>query len=229
VLQERRFKPVGGTQEVKSAFRLICATNRDLGQLVAEDRFREDLFFRLKTFYIALPPLRKCKQDIRDLVLHYIDHLCRHHGIENKGFIPEFMQILETHDWPGNVRELISTLEKAILVDRQAPTLFPMHLPPDIRLNYIRNSIHQKRNGQPAPPSGTPPRDREGLAIPVRITDPPPRLKQLRDQVTQQLECIYLTHLMSRTQNDLDQVCRISGLSKPRIYALLKKYNIRRS
>lgn len=229
VLQERRFKPVGSTQEIKSNFRLICATNRDLNKMVAEGLFREDLLFRLRTFSIELPPLRACKQDIRELVLYYIDHLCRHHGMENKGFVPEFVEALAVYDWPGNVRELISTLEKAILADREAPTLYPMHLPRNVRLNFIQSCIDEKRKASPESPPGVPPRHDESFSIPVRFTHPPPALKQLRDQVTEQLESIYLRRLMSHTQNDLDRVGQFSGLSKPRIYALLKKYDIPRS
>jgi len=229
VLQERRFKPVGGTQEIKSNFRLIGATNRNLDKMVAEGRFRNDLLFRLKTFYIELPPLRACKQDIRELVLYYIDRLCRHHGIENRGFVPEFMETLAVYDWPGNVRELISTLEKAILADREAPTLFPLHLPRKVRLRFIQSCIDGKRLESNETSSGMPSTNSERLSIPVSITDPPPTLKQLRDQVTEQLESFYLRRLMSQTRNDLDRIGRLSGLSKNRIYVLLKKYNISRS
>jgi two-component system, NtrC family, response regulator len=229
VLQERCFKPVGGTREVKSDFRLISATNRNLEEMVAGGRFRKDLLFRLKTVYIELPPLRLCKQDIRALVLHYIDHLCRHYSLENKGFVPEFMETLVTYDWPGNVRELINTLEKAILTGREAPTLFPQHLPRDVRLSYIQSALDQKRMESPHGSTGPPSTKGENPTITVSLTDPLPPLKQLRDQVTEQVEGIYMQHLMSLARNDLDLVGRLSGLSKPRIYALLKKYNIPRS
>lgn len=226
VLQERRFKPVGSTQEIKSNFRLICATNRDLDKMVDEGLFRNDLLYRLRTFYIELPPLRACKQDIRELVLHYIDQLCRHHGMENKGFVPELVEALAAYDWPGNVRELISTLEKAILEDREAPTLFPMHLPHNVRLHYIQSSIDEKRQASPESSAVVKPLHGETFSISVRFTHPPPTLKQLRDQVTEQLECIYLKQLMSHTKKDLNRISKLSGLSKPRIYALLKKYDI---
>ena len=229
VLQERRFKPVGGTREIKSNFRLICATNRNLEEMVAEGRFRKDLLFRLRTFSIELPPLRLCKQDIRELVLHYIDQLCRHHGLENKGFVPEFMETLVAYDWPGNVRELINTLEKAILVDREAPIIFPLHLPRAIRLNYIQSSLDKKRMESPAGITDTRSMNGEGFSIPVNLTDPLPSLKQLRDRMTEQLESVYMKHLMSHAHHDLDLVGKLSGLSKPRVYALLKKYNIPRS
>jgi two-component system NtrC family response regulator len=229
VLQERRFNPVGGTREIKSDFRLICATNQDLDAMVADGLFRNDLLFRLRTFCIDLPPLRRCQEDIRDLVLHYIDHLCRHHGLENKGFVPEFMETLSAYDWPGNVRELINTLEKAILANRDEPTLFPMHLPRAVRLSYIQSCMDEKRKDSQDGSLGGASLNGKSLSIPVSFTDPPPPLRQLRDQLTQQLESAYMKHLMSYAHNDLTKASRFSGLSKPRIYALLKKYNIPRS
>jgi two-component system NtrC family response regulator len=217
---------VGSTQEITSSFRLICATNRNLDQMVDEGLFRQDLLFRLRTFSIELPPLRACRQDIRELVLYYIDRLCQHHGLENKGFVPEFAQALTAYEWPGNVRELISTLEKAILADREAPTLFPMHLPRNVRLHAIQSRIDGKRQASPESSSGDALLQGERFSIPVRFTHPPPTLKQMRDRVTEQLESIYLKQLMSHTQNDLNRISQLSGLSKPRIYALLKKYKI---
>jgi two-component system NtrC family response regulator len=104
-----------------------------------------------------------------------------------------------------------------------------MHLPRNVRLIFIQSSIDEKRKASPEPPHGAPPQDDDGFSIPVRFTDPPPTLKQLRDQVTEQLESIYLRRLMSHTQKDLDRVGQLSGLSKPRIYALLKKYDIPKS
>ena len=229
VLQERRFKAVGGTREVKSNFRLICATNRNLEEMAAEGRFRKDLLFRLKTFHIELPPLRLCKEDIRALVLHYIDRYCRHYGLENKGFVPEFMETLAAYDWPGNVRELVSTLEKAVLAGREEPVLFPLHLPRDIRLSHIQTSMDKKRTELPPRSADAPSTNKQDPSFSVNLTDPLPPLRQLRDQVTEQLEGVYMQRLMSCTQNDLDLAGRLSGLSKPRIYALLKKHNIPRS
>jgi two-component system, NtrC family, response regulator len=197
--------------------------------MVAKGRFRKDLLFRLRTFHIDLPPLRRCRVDIRTLVLHYIDHLCCHHGLENKGFVPEFMETLAAYDWPGNVRELINTLEKAILSDKEAPTLFPMHLPRSVRLHHIQSCLSEKQQANPEDVSTLQASQDERLSIPVRFTNPPPSLKHLRDQVTAQLECVYLKHLITLSQNDLDAVSKLSGLSKPRIYALLKKHHIPRA
>jgi two-component system NtrC family response regulator len=197
--------------------------------MVAEGRFRSDLLFRLRTFHLDLPPLRRCIADIRALVLHYIDHLCRHHGLDNKGFVPEFMEALAAYHWPGNVRELINTLEEAILAGRETPSLFPLHLPRAIRLSHIQSSLDDKRQASPDAPLAGPSQNPDKLTIAVTLEEPPLTLKALRDQVTQQLENAYLRHLMAQAQNDLNTVGELSGLSKPRIYALVKKYNIPRA
>lgn len=228
VLQERRFKPVGGTREMQSKFRLISATNRNLDEMVAAGRFRNDLLFRLRTFLIELPPLRVCKQDVRDLTLYYIDKLCRHHNLENKGFVPEFMEILATYDWPGNVRELINTLEKAILAESAGPILYPMHLPDNIRLKYIQSSVTKKRGKAGQQASNSESLQTGNTSIPLNLSPPLPSLKNIRDLVNEQVESLYLKHLMLSAQGDLDKAAEISGLSKPRLYVLLKQYNIPR-
>ncbi len=226
VLQERRFKPVGGVRETSSRFRLISATNRNLDEMVTNKRFRDDLLFRLRTFVIELPPLRICKQDIRELALHYMHRFCRRYKLENKGFVPEFMEFLESYDWPGNVRELINTLEKAILAEPAAPILYPMHLPDAIRIKHIRSNVTKKR-GEHARPDPVGPRS-GGPLISMGLSQPLPTMKKMRNRVMEQVESLYLKHVMESAKGDLDEASGISGLSAPRLYVLLKKYNIPR-
>ena len=228
VLQERRFKAVGDTREIKSDFRLISATNRNLDELVARGRFREDLLYRLRTFHIDLPPLRSYKEDIRNLTVYYIDRMCRHHNLENKGFAPEFIECLENYHWPGNVRELINTLEISLLADRDAPKLFPVHLPKRLRLQFVRSALDQKKDGTAREEADTEIVGMESISIPFNLINSLRPIKLLREQVTEQVEHIYLENLMAHADRDLNRVSKISGLSKPRLYALLKKYNISR-
>jgi two-component system NtrC family response regulator len=228
VLQERRFKPVGSTREIVSNFRLIAATHRNLDEMVAKGRFREDLLYRMRTFYIDLPPLRSCVSDIRNLTLHYIDRLCGIQGLENKGFSPEFIECLEAYHWPGNVRELINTLEKAILADRDAPKLFPIQLPRRIRLKSIQSSLNHKNGNALNTASDTNMKDMDGITFSLGAIDSFPPLKQLREKIIGQVEQAYLSKLMPRADYDLMKVSQVSGLSKPRLYALLQKYCIAR-
>jgi two-component system NtrC family response regulator len=90
VIQEHRFRPVGGSQEIASDFRLVGATNRSLEDLVKQGQFREDLLFRLRSLVIELPPLRECREDLKELTLHYMGRLCQRFGLESKGFSQEF-------------------------------------------------------------------------------------------------------------------------------------------
>jgi len=147
VIQEHRFRSVGGSQEIESDFRLVAGTNRDLEGMVRERRFREDLFHRLRTLIIELPPLRELLEDIKELTVFYMSSLCERFGIESKGASPEFWDVVTAYKWPGNVRELIQALEKALLSAKDEPILFPKHLPTYIRIQVARNSFPKKPAG----------------------------------------------------------------------------------
>lgn len=123
VLQERRYRPVGGRNELPSNFRLVAATNRDLDKMVAEGRFRKDLLYRIRTINITLPSLKDRLDDIKPLTLYHLSKLCERYGIENKSVSPDFIDALGHYEWPGNVRELINALETAIAnVDPNRPS-----------------------------------------------------------------------------------------------------------
>ncbi len=211
VLQERRFRPLGGRTEVESNFRLVAATNRDLDQMVAQGSFRKDLLFRLRSLTLVLPPLRERPEDIRDLVLFHTARLCQTSGIGPKGFAPEFFESLMAYDWPGNVRELVNTLERALAAARYEPTLFPNHLPSDLRIKVARLAVSKESgNG-----------NRE---IPRPLL---PRLKEFREAAVARAEKQYLQDLMNLVQNNIKEACKVSALSVPRLYALLKKHKIK--
>jgi two-component system NtrC family response regulator len=140
VLQERRFRPVGAKQEVRSDFRLVAATNRNLEKMVKEGKFREDLLHRLRTLVIKLPSLREIPEDLEDLVTYYIRRLCNKYKINIKGISPGFWEVMRSYDWPGNTRELIQALERAVVGAQDESTLFPKHLPHHIRIKLKRRN-----------------------------------------------------------------------------------------
>lgn len=224
VLQERRFKPVGGTEEVTSRFRLISATNRDLDRMVRDNEFRSDLLFRIRTIHIDLPPLKDCREDIKPLTLYYIHSLCRHHGLETKGFGPEFLETLESYDWPGNTRELIGSLEKAILANVESDMIYPNYLPPGIRLHQITSSLETRGEpsffGNEAGGAGT----GEWLSLPEDLLDPLAPLKQVKQHVSGEVERLYLSRLMEVSARDMDKAALLAGISKSRLYSLLKTH-----
>lgn len=214
VLQERRFRPVGGKQEVKSDFRLVAATNRNLEKLVKEGKFREDLLHRLRTLVIALPPLREIPDDLEELVIYYSRKLCNQYKMDLKGFSPGFWDVLRSYDWPGNARELIQALERAIIAAQNEPTLFPKHLPHHIRIKVARASIKDKSNR------------RISLDKEAESSTDLPSLQNVREAAVADVEKQYLDDLMAVTGRDIKRACKISGLSRSRLYTLLKKYNI---
>src|SRR5512143_462822 len=184
VLQEKRFRPVGGGAEVTSDFRLVAATNRNLEDLIKTGGFREDLMFRLRTLVLELPPLREMKEDIKDLTLHYLVRFCELYDLPVKGYSPDFMEVLLAYDWPGNIRELIQALEKAIISAKEEPVLFPKHLPDHIRIHLARASVLQKRTPAPEPgPSPTP-------------VDSSLNLKDFREAEMARIEKDYLASLL---------------------------------
>lgn len=116
VLETKTFMRVGGNKELSSDFRVICATNRDLGSMVKNGTFREDLFYRLNVLNIKIPPLRKRKEDIPLLVNHFIKKYCKSMSRDLLTIDPAAMKHLMSFEFPGNVRELENMIERAIVV-----------------------------------------------------------------------------------------------------------------
>jgi two-component system NtrC family response regulator len=214
VLQEKRFRPVGGTHEEDSDFRLIAATNQNLPQRADRGEFRRDLLFRIQTLTIELPPLRNRLEDIKYLALFHMSQICERYHIEIKEFSPEFLDVLHRYPWPGNVRELVNALERAIITARNEPVLFPKHLPTHIHAQAARSFAGI--NGLQKFAST------ESLVSGKSF----PKLKDLRIEAISEIERKYLKDLFSMTQGDIKEALRISGLSRSRLYGLLKKYGI---
>jgi two-component system nitrogen regulation response regulator GlnG len=116
VLQEREFTRIGGRELIKVDIRIIAATNQDLAAAVKEQRFREDLYFRLCVVPITLPPLRQRREDIPELVSYFVDKINREMKTSVAGVAPEALALLVQHSWPGNVRELENTLLRAAVL-----------------------------------------------------------------------------------------------------------------
>ena len=120
VIQSRSVVRVGGSQAIPVNIRLICATNMDLGKLVAEGRFREDLYYRINTVHISLPPLRERKEDIVPLAERFIDQFAEKYHRPLTGLDESAKAILESGRWSGNIRELQNCIEKAVILSEGA-------------------------------------------------------------------------------------------------------------
>lgn len=144
ILQDGRFERVGGNSTIESDVRIIAATNKDLDEAIRHKEFRQDLFYRLNTFTIRLPPLRERTSDIPQLTEHFLQLNRQRLGIEVQGVASEAMQVLLQHTWPGNVRELESAVRYAV-VHATGNTIVPADLPASI----TRADVDRPSNGPP--------------------------------------------------------------------------------
>jgi two-component system, NtrC family, response regulator AtoC len=134
VLENRSFERVGGTETISVDVRLIVATNRDLRQMVKEDNFREDLYYRLDVLNILLPPLRNRREDIPLLLNHFLQICTKENNKQLEGFSEEAMDLLSNYNWPGNVRELRNMVERMTILTKGS--VIEVHnVPPIIREN----------------------------------------------------------------------------------------------
>jgi formate hydrogenlyase transcriptional activator len=116
VLQEQEFERLGSTRTHQVDVRLVAATNRDLPNMVKRGEFRSDLFYRLNVFPITLPPLRARREDIPDLVQHFVEIYGRRMGKQIERVTPETMSAFTSYEWPGNVRELQNFIERSVIL-----------------------------------------------------------------------------------------------------------------
>lgn len=214
VLQERRFRPLGGKVEVASDFRLVSATNRNLDQMVAEGTFRSDLLFRIRSLHIEIPPLRQRPGDIQELTLHFIRQMCVRKGLSVKELSPEFIKCLLCYDWPGNVRELFSTLEQVMAESGKHPLLFSKHLPVDLRVKVASASFAGQDEAKIC-------KEDSGGGDGFK------KFSEVRDLAIAIMEDEYLRQLVGACGRDLKKILAVSGLSRSRFYELLKKYGLK--
>jgi two-component system nitrogen regulation response regulator NtrX len=153
VLQDGEFQRLGGEQSIKVAVRVIAATNRRLDELIAEGKFRQDLFYRLNVVPIRVPPLRERREDVRELATYFLAEFCARNNFRPKSMDDDVVPMLERYEWPGNVRELRNTVERmAILTPGQQITVdsIPMEirLPPSASsagLQGVRDAAERER------------------------------------------------------------------------------------
>jgi len=209
VLQNKKYRPLGLKTEVDCDFRLISATNKDLKKMVEKGLFRKDLYYRLVTYHIHLPPLRERLDDIKLLTKHYITKICDQFGINTKDISKDFVETLILYDWKGNIRELINVLHSSIANAMNEPKLNPHHLPVELRI-YCRqkNLAEKKRLGQ-------------GVQENLEVDDIKfPCLKDFRRLNESQ----YLDSLIKLSKGKIEKACHLSGVSRSGLYHLLEKH-----
>ena len=147
VLQEREFRPLGSTKTVKADFRLVAATNRPVAAALSSGALRQDLYYRLKTFQIDVPPLRERREDIPSLALLFAKRFATQMNKPEPRFAPEAFQFLMDYNWPGNVRELQNAVEHGVVLCEEG-TVTVKHLPRELRLPAIlQEAVAHPANG----------------------------------------------------------------------------------
>lgn len=209
VLQERRYRPLGETRELKSDFRLIAATNRNLTKMVADKTFRKDLYYRLNALNYNIPTLTERIEDINLLVPHFINQTCKKNDSETKGFSPDLIETLKAHTWPGNIRELKQAIEAAVTWAGPEATLYSQHLAKPLRINQTQLQFVPNGNAAPTQTDQARP-------------EPLPSLAEFRRTTERE----YFTKLIQQNPQNLKEAMKISGLSRSRFYDLIKRHKL---
>jgi two-component system response regulator PilR (NtrC family) len=148
VLQERKFRRLGGTDEIDADIRILAATNRDLSKMVADGGFREDLFYRINVIPLRLPPLRDRADDIPLLASHFVAKFANAMSKEITGITATAMALLQSYPWPGNIRELENAMERAVALERGA-MITPASLPEQLALRPAAAAATPAADGFP--------------------------------------------------------------------------------
>ncbi len=209
-LQESEFERVGGIKTIRVDVRLITATNRDLKALIAEGRFREDLYYRLNVVPIALPPLRDRKEDIPLLVQHFIEKYDRRLGKRVEWVDDEAMQVLLRYPWPGNIRELENLVERSVLF-ADGPVIAAAQLP---------DSLREKAPGPAVPIAAVGPLG--AIAAPSGAS-----MKEIVRQAQAELERELITRALEETRGNVTRAAKRLQISRKSLQIKMKELGLR--
>ncbi len=199
VLQEREVEWVGGRRPVPVDIRLVAATNKDLKEEIRQNRFRQDLFFRLNVIHLHMPPLREIRVDIPLLATHFLRKHAREMGRDIDGFSQEALRMLAAYAWPGNVRELENEVKRAVVLATGR----------EIALRDLSDAVRE-----------------EHLLLPEREPETTPGGKQsLKNRVTT-LEIQMIRDAMAQTDSDRRRAAKLLGLSHQGLLNKLKRYGL---
>jgi two-component system response regulator HydG len=202
VLQEGEIRRVGSSQARKIDVRLLAATHRDLRHEVAQGRFREDLLYRLEVIQLEVPPLRDRREDLSELISHFLTSAAAAHGKNLRSHEPAVLRVLQAHRWPGNIRELRNVIERAV-VFAEGERIELSHLPDPLRL---------LTEGASSPgASGTVTPAVEPSTITVKIGTP---LREVED--------LLIRRTLEATEGDKNMTAKLLGINSRTIYRRLE-------
>jgi two-component system response regulator PilR (NtrC family) len=208
VLQERKFRRVGGVEEMQADIRVITATNQDLPKLVADGRFREDLFYRINVIGIHLPPLRERREDVPLLADHFLAKYSEQMGKTIGGISHDALDALQRYDWPGNIRELENTIERAVALE-STPSILVDSLPRSVT---SAGAVSGEPGRAPAAASADAALPASGFDLEAHV---------------QQIERGYLAEALKRAGGVQVKAAELLGMSFRSFRYYVKKYNLR--
>ncbi len=201
-LETKRFRPVGGSKEVESDFRILCATNRDLKNETMRGYFRTDLFYRISAQRIRVPPLRERPSDIPGLIQHFLKEIAAQHKNQEKVLTPNALHRLMSYSWPGNIRQMKFTIESAYF-----------NTPGD---EIDEGDILLDQEPQPVVAD-------QGLPVNLDVEKD---FKTFREDAILSCERIYACCLMQRTKGDMRTAAQEAGLTRESLYRVLSRCGV---
>lgn len=212
LLQERSIERLGGRAPIPVDVRVIAATNRDLEAALADGRFREDLYYRLKVVTLSLPPLRERNGDISILAEYFLKRYSKEMAVDSPGLTPEARLVMESYSWPGNVRELANTVQKALIFSRGAP----------ISSEEISEAIRIDTEGRETWDQS----HLDSMQSWIKRSLNSGRENVFVDMIDE-FSRIVMTEALSMTGGNRSQAAKLLGLSRPTLLAKIEKYGIR--
>ncbi|MFH2218974.1 MAG: sigma-54 dependent transcriptional regulator [Pseudomonadota bacterium] len=213
LLQEKSIERLGGRQNIPVDVRVIAATNRDLETAIADGRFREDLYYRLKVVTIRLPLLNERADDIPLLTEFFLTRFTNEAGVNNPGITDEAKRLLSGHSWPGNVRELANTIQKSLIFNRGAP------LSPE----DIDQAIREK---SPADDAGA---DSKDLTLRqfIRRELSSRTGRNIFDSCMDHFASIVISEALNLSGGNRSKTAKLLGLSRPTLHSKIEKYQLK--
>ena len=209
VLQDYEVKPVGGENTIELDVRVIAATNSDLEKKIAQDNFRQDLYYRLSVLQLTIPPLRDRQEDIPGMVRRFMVYFRYKIGREINGLTDQALQSLCKYNWPGNVRELMNVIERAILLSKTD----------EIGIDALPNVF----NGNNSDGGAIFPGIKTDTAEWLNKT-----LPEVQKEIMGQVERLYLELALKKTRGRIDQTARMAGIHPRGLYNKLKQLGLRK-
>ncbi len=203
VIQNRAFERVGGVKTISTTARIIAATNKNLRKLIDEEKFRDDLFYRLDVLPIEVPPLRERKEDIPLLIDHFTVKICTDLKIGRKEFSSEAVRLLMEYSWPGNIRELQNHLTRAIITSERTV----------VESSDLDSIIAHRENLSGYKPD----------KIPETWEEMDFMRKEAADKVSRDIEKMFLENLLEKHNGNIAKAAKSIGMNRSSLYKMIKK------